>query len=102
MSKFCLPLSIKPNHSSTSFAEKLPICLHSWVWLHIDRDMGSCFNVRVKRFPMCKLTSADKHTDRLLSSGLSDGGTAGLIWGFLIVSTGFLLVFSSLAEMASM
>jgi amino acid permease len=34
--------------------------------------------------------------------GLTDGGTAGLIWGFIIVSFGFLLVFASLAEMASM
>ncbi|EAU39378.1 conserved hypothetical protein [Aspergillus terreus NIH2624] len=28
----------------------------------------------------------------LLSSGLTDGGTAGLIWGFIIVSAGFTLV----------
>ncbi|KAJ6092078.1 hypothetical protein N7467_004047 [Penicillium canescens] len=38
----------------------------------------------------------------LLAQGLTDGGTAGLIWGFLIVAAGFLLVFLSLAEMASM
>ncbi|GAB1212335.1 hypothetical protein ATERTT37_001473 [Aspergillus terreus] len=38
----------------------------------------------------------------LLSSGLTDGGTAGLIWGFIIVSAGFTLVFASIAEMASM
>ncbi|PIG69434.1 amino acid permease [Aspergillus arachidicola] len=38
----------------------------------------------------------------LLEQGLTDGGTAGLIWGFLIVACGFLLVFLSLAEMASM
>lgn len=39
---------------------------------------------------------------RLLTSGLTDGGTAGLIWGFLIVAVGVSLVFSSLAEMSSM
>lgn len=39
---------------------------------------------------------------RLLEQGLTDGGTAGLIWGFVIVAIGFLLVFLSLAEMASM
>ncbi|KAK2764533.1 hypothetical protein FQN54_009228 [Arachnomyces sp. PD_36] len=39
---------------------------------------------------------------RLLTSGLTDGGTAGLIWGFLIVTAGVSLVFSSLAEMSSM
>ncbi|KAF9890910.1 hypothetical protein FE257_005486 [Aspergillus nanangensis] len=38
----------------------------------------------------------------LLSSGLTNGGTAGLIWGFIIVSAGFTLVFASIAEMASM
>lgn len=39
---------------------------------------------------------------RLLSAGLTDGGTAGLIWGFLGVSLGFSLVYASIAEMASM
>lgn len=39
---------------------------------------------------------------RLLSAGLTDGGTAGLIWGFLGVSFGFSLVYASIAEMASM
>jgi len=38
----------------------------------------------------------------LLTTGLTDGGTAGLIWGFVIICIGFLLVFASLAEMASM
>lgn len=42
------------------------------------------------------------HSYSLLRQGLTDGGTAGLIWGFLIVTAGFLLVFLSLAEMASM
>ncbi|KAL2809705.1 amino acid/polyamine transporter I [Aspergillus granulosus] len=38
----------------------------------------------------------------LLASALTDGGTAGLIWGFIIVSAGFSLVFASIAEIASM
>ncbi|KAL3475629.1 amino acid/polyamine transporter I [Aspergillus californicus] len=38
----------------------------------------------------------------LLSSVLTDGGTAGLIWGFIIVTAGFALVFASIAEIASM
>jgi choline transport protein len=33
---------------------------------------------------------------------LSNGGTAGLIWGYLIVMVGFGFVVASLAEMASM
>ncbi|KAF7516286.1 hypothetical protein PCG10_002344 [Penicillium crustosum] len=38
----------------------------------------------------------------LLAAGLTDGGTAGLIWGFIGVSIGFTLVYASIAEMASM
>ncbi|CAG8146698.1 unnamed protein product [Penicillium salamii] len=41
-------------------------------------------------------------TWEVFDQGLTDGGTAGLIWGFLVVAAGFLLVFLSLAEMASM
>lgn len=33
---------------------------------------------------------------------LSNGGTAGLIWGYLIIMIGFGFVVASLAEMASM
>lgn len=33
---------------------------------------------------------------------LLNGGTAGLIWGYLIVWVGYLMVFASMAEMASM
>lgn len=40
--------------------------------------------------------------NRLLSAGLTDGGTAGLIWGFIGVTLGFSLVYASIAEMASM
>ncbi|RMZ87610.1 hypothetical protein DV736_g5158, partial [Chaetothyriales sp. CBS 134916] len=34
--------------------------------------------------------------------GLLNGGTAGLIWGYLFAWIGFLLVFASISEMASM
>jgi len=33
---------------------------------------------------------------------LLNGGTAGLIWGYLVVWVGYLMVFASMAEMASM
>ncbi|KAL4887126.1 amino acid/polyamine transporter I [Aspergillus karnatakaensis] len=38
----------------------------------------------------------------LLSGVLTDGGTAGLIWGFIIVTVGFSFVFASISEIASM
>jgi choline transport protein len=34
--------------------------------------------------------------------GLMNGGTAGLIWGYLIVWIGYMMVFATIAEMASM
>lgn len=33
---------------------------------------------------------------------LINGGTAGMIWGYLIVWIGYMLVFATVAEMASM
>ncbi len=33
---------------------------------------------------------------------LLNGGTAGMIWGYLIVWIGYMLVFATIAEMASM
>ncbi|KAK0932411.1 hypothetical protein LTR29_016014 [Friedmanniomyces endolithicus] len=37
-----------------------------------------------------------------LLTSLTDGGTAGLLWGFIIVTIGFSFVYLSIAEMASM
>ena len=34
--------------------------------------------------------------------GLLDGGTAGIVWGYLICWIGYAMVFASIAEMASM
>lgn len=33
---------------------------------------------------------------------LNNGGTAGLFWGFLLIAGGYVMVYASLAEMASM
>lgn len=38
----------------------------------------------------------------LISFGLTDGGTAGLIYGFIVCMVGFSLVYLSISEMASM
>lgn len=40
--------------------------------------------------------------DRTSAFALINGGTAGLIWGYLIVWMGYMLVFATIAEMASM
>lgn len=33
---------------------------------------------------------------------ITNGGTAGMFWGYLVVVVGYLLVYASLAEMSSM
>ncbi|KAG2027116.1 hypothetical protein GB937_000854 [Aspergillus fischeri] len=76
-----------------------------------QRDMSALGRVQVLRRNFrfisilgfgCTLISTWEVILTLLSSALTDGGTAGLIWGFLIVTAGFALVFASIAEMASM
>ncbi|ERF69373.1 hypothetical protein EPUS_08645 [Endocarpon pusillum Z07020] len=37
-----------------------------------------------------------------VTSSLTNGGTAGLLWGFVIVAVAFMFIYASLAEMASM
>lgn len=37
-----------------------------------------------------------------LTSSLTNGGTAGLFWGYTIVVIAFFLIYASLAEMAAM
>lgn len=39
---------------------------------------------------------------RLFTFVLIDGGTALLFWGFIVVALGMLMVYASVAEMASM
>ncbi|RDK46902.1 amino acid permease [Aspergillus phoenicis ATCC 13157] len=76
-----------------------------------QRDMSALGRVQVLRRNFrfvsilgfgCTLISTWEVILTLLTSGLPDGGTAGLIWGFIIVTAGFALVFASIAEMASM
>ena len=66
--------------------------------MYIDLYLGGDLDVSdILPYIESKLTVC-----RLLSAGLTDGGTAGLIWGFVGVSLGFTLVYASVAEMASM
>ncbi|KAJ5216980.1 hypothetical protein N7468_009988 [Penicillium chermesinum] len=76
-----------------------------------QRDMSALGRVQVLRRNFrfisivgfgCTLICTWEVILTLLSAGLSDGGTAGLIWGFVGVCLGFSLVYASVAEMASM
>ena len=40
--------------------------------------------------------------ERLLAFVLTDGGLAGFVWGYIAIVIGFLFVYASLGEMASM
>ncbi|KIH92615.1 amino acid permease [Sporothrix brasiliensis 5110] len=50
----------------------------------------------------CTLMSTWEIALMTTSFGLVNGGKAGLVWGYLIVWVGYMLVFASIAEMASM
>jgi hypothetical protein len=47
------------------------------------------------------MSNADKQSS-VFSFVLTDGGTALLFWGFIAIGLGMMLVYASLAEMASM
>lgn len=76
----------------TQIEAKFPICFYSWIWLPSDRNMGGGFDVCPYSSRCDRIISTDE-AYRLLEQGLTDGGTAGLIWSFFIVSIGFPLVF---------
>ncbi|KAH8433215.1 uncharacterized protein LDX57_010849 [Aspergillus melleus] len=50
----------------------------------------------------CTLIASWEVILTMMSTPLMNGGTAGFIWGFVVVAVGVTLLFASLAEMASM
>jgi hypothetical protein len=71
--------------------------------MHVDLYLGGYIDVCSPSFATLWSSEGRKLIfTRLLSAGLTDGGTAGLIWGFIGVTLGFTLVYASIAEMASM
>jgi hypothetical protein len=82
------------------------------VRLHADEHVGDCAHVWPPsqlsppqarwRSQGSGLARAENRRNRTSEFGLTDGGTAGLVWGYLIVWAGYMLVFASIAEMASM
>lgn len=73
--------------------------LNSWVCLHVDEYMGNRVDVSIPNWYL-DYNASDR--DRTSAFALINGGTAGLIWGYLIVWMGYMLVFATIAEMASM
>lgn len=66
--------------------------------------MGDCADVCVPQLLEGgdSKRAATNTRDRTSVFALTNGGTAGMIWGYLIVWAGYMLVFASIAEMASM
>jgi amino acid permease len=50
----------------------------------------------------CCLVKPPTPVSRTLSLSLSNGGTAGLFWNYVIASVGFGFVYASIAELSSM
>ena len=72
--------------------------------MHTHQYLGSPSNVSAHQWMVGTVTSrprADTQT-RLLTFVLIDGGLAGFVWGYVAIVIGFLFVYASLGEMASM
>jgi hypothetical protein len=78
--------------------EKFPLCLNFRFHYVGDVQLGD--DARVSRTPRHRISHIDSKRTSII--GLINGGTAGLIWMFLVAWTGFLAVNTSMAEMASM
>ena len=61
-------------------------------------DFASVSTLTATEFALSLLTTYL----RLFTFVLIDGGTALLFWGFIVVALGMLMVYASVAEMASM
>jgi hypothetical protein len=63
-------------------------------------EIGLMYAVLVEVVPIPRLYADTEGRTSVFA--LTNGGTAGMIWGYLIVWAGYMLVFASIAEMASM
>ncbi|KAJ6127327.1 hypothetical protein N7523_002939 [Penicillium sp. IBT 18751x] len=99
------------DHDEEDFPQKGLVAPRYMGTIADKRDMNALGRVQVLRRNFrfisivgfgCTLICTWEVILTLLSAGLTDGGTAGLIWGFIGVSLGFTLVYASIAEMASM
>lgn len=98
---------------SLSLAAKLPLHLDPRLRLHAHEHLGDCPDVShtandlmarpsesLMRFTWQMAHTGDSY--RTCTFALINGGTAGLVWGYFIVWMGYLLVFATISEMASM
>lgn len=82
----------------TNASEKLSFSVHLWLLHDPHGVLGVLPQVRCAEDKM--VNKADLSS--VSTIGLVNGGTAGLIWMFFVCWMGFLLVNTSMAEMASM
>jgi hypothetical protein len=74
--------------------------LYFGICLHLDEYMGDFPDVYT--LGRCVDSKIPDMQYRTSVFALTNGGTAGLVWGYLIVWMGYMLVFATVAEMASM
>lgn len=79
-------------------AEKLSLPLNLWLF----HDSHGLLGVLTQVSPSFSVPRHSANTTSVSTIGLVNGGTAGLIWMFFVCWIGFLLVNTSMAEMASM
>jgi len=87
------------QHITYTGTAQLPLHLDFGICLYPDEHLGDRIDVRTSEL---KFGAVILMCNRTSFFGLLNGGTAGLIWGYLIVWVGYMLVFASIAEMASM
>jgi hypothetical protein len=89
---------------TNGYAAQLPVHLDAGIRLYVDEYVGDRADVRSTDLLYTANVDPDHTNDihRTSYYGLTNGGTAGLIWGYLVVWIGYMMVFASIAEMASM
>jgi len=82
---------------------KFQVRYHGWLRINCDGLVGNLTTVSSSPETLQRLNKdADHYHSSLFTFVLTDGGPALLFWGFIAVASGQLLVYASIAEVASM
>lgn len=96
---------IRPYRSELTWRSATSSSLQCWALRVLSWQAGNFYfrRLRSSSLELHKLgRNCLTRRCRLFTFVLTDGGTADLFWGFIIVAIGMSLVYASIAEMASM
>lgn len=85
--------------------EKLSLCIHPGIYNQRYGLVGDDIDVSITEVAPGRTSLKNwisNAEDSISSTSLVNGGTAGFVWVFFICWMGFLLINTSMAEMASM